>query len=327
MMDTTEMCARKCPEFKRIDDLIKKVDGNKGLWNYWKTQADEYKRKCARLEANNNATMVELKHLRVKLRDIEGSDKLITGLATPLCLFGSLMVILVACVCMFQNTEVCKKAARRTEDQELSTDYGDSCEPSYMNPPTYDSDSKPKAPSYSFNSIRKEAYDHGSHAPDNSSSLHPFVTCPPSLFSPDNATNIRALSQYLQEPVTAPPHEVHYSQQHSQKLLQGHIVTLPSESCNIKDDSDSNGNNVMVVNQFGARSSSVQQDESQQKNVTKEASAIGEKEHARKNEKTPCAFRLADLDFAPEHCPTPLRYQQSLKRLQNELNSLGNNAS
>ena len=49
--------------------------------------------------------MVELKHLRVKLRDIEGSDKLITGLATPLCLFGSLMVILVACVCMFQNTE------------------------------------------------------------------------------------------------------------------------------------------------------------------------------------------------------------------------------
>ena len=25
MMDTTEMCAQKCPEFKRIDDLIKKV--------------------------------------------------------------------------------------------------------------------------------------------------------------------------------------------------------------------------------------------------------------------------------------------------------------
>ena len=49
--------------------------------------------------------MVELKHLRVKLRDIEDSDKLITGLVTPLCLFGSLMVILVTCVCIFQNTE------------------------------------------------------------------------------------------------------------------------------------------------------------------------------------------------------------------------------
>ena len=49
--------------------------------------------------------MVELKHLRVKLRDIEGSDKLITGLVTPLCIFGSLMVILVTCVCIFQNTE------------------------------------------------------------------------------------------------------------------------------------------------------------------------------------------------------------------------------
>ena len=150
-----------------------------------------------------------------------------------------------------------------------------------MNPPTYDSDSKPKAPSYSFNSIRKEAYDHGSHAPDNSSSLHPFVTCPPSLFSPDNAPNIRALSQYLQEPVTAPPHEVHYSQQPSQRLLEGHIVTFPSERCNIKDDSEGNGNSVMGVNQFGARSSSAQQDERQQQTVTKEARAIGVKEQVR----------------------------------------------
>merc|ERR550534_2007754 len=325
MMDTTEMCAQKCPEFKRIDDLIKKVDGNKGLWNYWKIRADEYKRKCARLEANNKATMVELKHLRVKLRDIEGSDKLITGLVTPLCLFGSLMVILVTCVCIFQNTEVCKKAARRTEDQKLSTDYGDSCKPSYMKPPTFYSDSKSKAPSYSFNdctSIRKEKYNPGSHAPDNSSSLHPFVTCPPSLFSPDNASNIKALSQYLQVPVTAPPHEVHYSQQPSQRLLEGHIVTFPSERCNIKNDSEGNGNSVMGVNQFGARSSSAQQDERQQQTVTKEARAIGVKEQARKDKKNSCAFRLADLDFAPEHRPWNV-IAISTARSKNELNSLG----
>merc|ERR1719228_79488 len=194
---------------------------------------------------------------------------------------------------MFQNTEVCKKAARRTEDPDLSTDYGYGREPSYMNPPIFDSVSKPRAPSYYASnpgtSIRKEAYNPTSHAPDFSTSLHPRVACAPSL--PNNSSNVRTLNQYQQEPVTAPQHQVHYSQQPSQRLHQGQIVTFPSESSSINDHSDSNGNNVLVVNQFGARSSSAQQKEKQQQAVTVEASTIGVKEQARKNEKNSRAFR------------------------------------
>ena len=76
---------------------------------YWKDNFDEQVLKLKMRTANLNSSLVELRRLKAKLRDFESSGKLMSGLATPLFLFGALIIILVVCVCLYQNSEGSKK--------------------------------------------------------------------------------------------------------------------------------------------------------------------------------------------------------------------------
>ena len=72
---------------------------------YWRLNYEEVSQKLKTMWENYNSTLAEVRRLRNKLRDVESSGKLISGLATPLCLFGALIIILVVCVCLYQNSE------------------------------------------------------------------------------------------------------------------------------------------------------------------------------------------------------------------------------
>ena len=54
---------------------------------------EEAKLKLKTMWENYNSTRMELRRLKNKLRDMESSGQLISGLATPICLFGALIII------------------------------------------------------------------------------------------------------------------------------------------------------------------------------------------------------------------------------------------
>ena len=90
------------PLYPQLSDTEKECHANlhQCEFNY-----EEVKRKLKTMWENYNSTVMEVRRLRNKLRDVESSGKLISGLATPVCLFGALIIILVVCVCLYQNSE------------------------------------------------------------------------------------------------------------------------------------------------------------------------------------------------------------------------------
>jgi len=102
-------CKRKCPNYPAIkrmkDELLKtKTESNADVV-YWQQNYEEAKLKLKTMWENYNSTRMELRRLKNKLRDMESSGQLISGLATPICLFGALIIILVVLVCLYQKSE------------------------------------------------------------------------------------------------------------------------------------------------------------------------------------------------------------------------------
>ena len=84
--------------------MVATIEEKEQFIEYWKLKHFEFSGKLKTEREKHNSTRVELLRVKAKLRDVESSGKLISGLATPLCLFGALIIILVVCVCLYQNS-------------------------------------------------------------------------------------------------------------------------------------------------------------------------------------------------------------------------------
>jgi len=272
--------------------LVATKDDKEHPITHWKHKSDEVCKELKALRKNVNSTLVELERVRTKLRDFENSGKLISGLATPLCLFGALIIVHVVCFFLYTNSGVSKHQANIQEDPEYPMDeirdYGrpkiingsnidHACDPSYvtMKPsfldsglPQYRSDRPPK-----YLSGGKVDRLSSSHSQYETGVDIPCVACA--------STQQRQIPQRLRT----------YSQQSHQQHLHQHA----HQQLQFIPDNQTLKQNAMLVNQ----NDSNQHVQRKAGDITVEARG-SEKKARTHNEAESGAFKLAQLDFNPD---------------------------
>ena len=76
-----------------------------GEINYWKNLYEEATEKLETMSANYNHSKTAETILREKLLDIQSSRKWLSGLATPLCLIGAFILVIIVAMCVYYNSQ------------------------------------------------------------------------------------------------------------------------------------------------------------------------------------------------------------------------------
>jgi len=298
-------CEEKCPSYKVIAKLKKEIKEQNTTIEYWKLRYNETKKKLDTMQENYDSSNLETRRLKVKLQNKENSRNTWHGIATPLALFAALIIILIVCACLFQNSEACKRNTGNRDglDSDSYGGYGgQKLDGSHFDPAT---DS-------SFLALKTSALDsgycphRGDQPPDYSSggsdgrvpSRHAQVDKVPvsacRACSPPTTT--ASLDQY-----TKAVHGCHqdYAQSHQQQITQ----RPPLQSLQVQhlrqnvSDNRTIPNNAKVVNQpmtqrLVLRGNHDSGSLSQVRSDAEDAKTT--------NEVDPHAFRLAHLDFTYE---------------------------
>lgn len=346
-------CRQKCPGYEHIVKLKEKMetynDDCAHEIKLWKHRADEYKKKLATLWGNYNGTLQELRKYKTKLREVESSGKLISGLVTPLCLFATLMIILCVCVCLYQKSEVCKRPAQNPKDLEGHRDNCDgfgrqkfngslsdptSNDSSFMamKPSVLDSGliqhRSERPPEYFSGSKVGRVISHHSQTQDDTGRVMPCVACTPTppaswerYTKPPNHFHFNsAMTQHHQLSPQRHQLQSHQQQLQQQQLQQQQQHTFAPSVHQLIAKNPTVPNNTMLVNQMGAHQlghreipdSGIEQARKSKKNVKE------------KNDATEsCGLRLAKLDFGQDL--QPKQPKQSMRAKNNNLASANNN--
>jgi len=307
-------CEEKCPSYKVIAKLKKEIKEQNTTIEYWKLRYNETKKKLDTMQENYDSSNLETRQLKAMLQAKESSRNMLHGLATPLCLFAALIIIVIVCACLYLR--VCK---RNTGDRDAldSDSYGgyggQKVDGSHFDPAT---DS-------SFLALKTSAIDSGycphrsDQPPDYSSggsdgrvsSRHAHVDkVPVSACHVCSPTTTASLDQYAKA-----VHGCHqdHAQSHQQQITQ----RPPLQSLQVQhlrqnvSDNRTIPNNAKFVNQpimqrLVLRGNHDSGSLSQVRSGAEDAKST--------NEVDPHAFRLAHLDFTYEQ-QQPSRQKNRVK--------------
>jgi len=335
MKNSVGDCKKLCPHYQQYKHFEQKLETSEekcqGEINYWKNLYEEATEKLETMSANYNHSKTAETILREKLLDIQSSRKWLSGLATPLCLIGAFILVIIVAMCVYYNSQACNRARMR-EDPDGPGNDREFGRPklsvgSHLDPNTETSFCKASGfqsvcpvrveqpPEYCSGAKVGRVASRHSQLPatlPTTGIMSPCTNCtqsPPLSNEFERDTNNRHLSLVLQQ-----------QQQQQQQLLilqqsqlQPQMLQQQQQQFASQGVNQTVPNNLKVVNQLATK-------QNVQPHETADSGSESEQRQTRKNEnaagqmRLESAFRLADLDFAPDQQPAALKCQQAERR-------------
>jgi len=309
-------CRQNCPGFYTLLKLKRELVERDENITYWRNMTEEVRQELNALRKNASSTVLELRRVKTKLHNVERSGKLISGLATPLCLIGAMIIVHVVCLCLYQHSGFSKRQANVDADLDHPSEgnrvYGKrNCHganidiarvPTYVatKPSVIDS-GLPQHPS-----DRPPVYVSGSkvgrvslpHSRNDTGVDMPCDACAPTttaslgLCSRTSGLYQQNITATQQRQISQPQHT------HFQQFQQQHLHQFAQQQHQFYPINQTRMNDVMLLNQNDPNQP-VQPAVAELGDST-EQSRRSERHAPTQNEEESCAFRLAQLDFSPD---------------------------